>query len=144
MSMGLALARERLPDDTFASLSSLAWRRPWAAVVLIIGAFSLAGVPPFAGFAGRWAALQQVSGNDFGAAAALLIGTIGVVGGTLRGLQFIMRPSQEPLEGDMGSESFLTVALLIGALALCLLFGLFPDLMTPAIRHMAVSFSIAP
>lgn len=144
MAMGLSLARERQPDDTFASLTSLAWRRPWAALVLIIGALSLAGIPPFAGFAGRWAALQQVTGNDFGAAAALLVGTIGVVGGTLRGLQFIMRPSQEPLEEDTQAESFLTVALLVGALGLCLLFGLFPDLMTSVIRQMAVSLSVVP
>ncbi len=143
MSMGLALARQRLPDDTFISLSSLAWRRPWAAVVLIVGAFSLAGVPPFAGFAGRWAALQQVAGSDFSAAAALLVGTIGVVGGTLRGAQFIMRPRQEPLEEDTGSESILTMMLLLGALGLCILFGLFPDLMTPVIRQMTASFAFA-
>lgn len=142
MSMGLALAREQLPDDTFASLTSLAWRKPWATVILIVGAFSLAGVPPFAGFAGRWAALQQVAGNDFSAAAALLVGTIGVVGGTLRGLQFVMRPSTEPLEQEGESESLLTVALLLGALVLCLLFGLFPDVITPIIRQMAASFLV--
>ena len=144
MSMGLALARERLPDDTFVSLSSLAWRKPWAAVVLIVGALSLAGVPPLAGFPGRWAALQQVAGNDFGAAAAMLIGTIGVVGGTLRGLQFIMRPSHEPLEDNSDTESLPTIALLLGALGLCLLFGMFPDLITPIVRQMALTFSIAP
>jgi formate hydrogenlyase subunit 3/multisubunit Na+/H+ antiporter MnhD subunit len=111
MSMGLALARERLPDDTFTALTSLAWRDPWATLVLIIGAFSLAGVPPFAGFAGRWAALQQVADTDFGAAAALLVGTIGVVGGALRGLQHVMRPSREPLTVEQETASlFLTLA----------------------------------
>ncbi len=146
MSMGLALARERLPDDTFTALTSLAWRDPWATLVLIVGAFSLAGVPPFAGFAGRWAALQQVASTDFGAAAALLVGTIGVVGGTLRGLQHVMRPSREPLPiaQDPPSRSVLTLALLLGALGLCLLFGLFPDLITPFIRQMTASFTLVP
>ena len=46
MSMGLALARTESPDDTFQSLTGLAWRRPWAAVGLIVGTLSLAGVPP--------------------------------------------------------------------------------------------------
>ncbi len=139
MSMGLSLAREHAPDDTFDSLTGLAWRRPWAAIVLIVGAFALAGVPPFAGFTGRWAALQQVAHSDFATAVALLSSTIGVAAGTLRGLQSVMRPIDE--SGDKPyRESRITIMLLCGALALCLVIGLFPNLITPFVQQMVIAY----
>jgi formate hydrogenlyase subunit 3/multisubunit Na+/H+ antiporter MnhD subunit len=140
MSMGLATARGRLPDDNFESLTGLAWRLPWAAVVLIIGGFSLAGLPPFAGFTGRWAALQQVAYTDLPTSLALLISTIGVAAGTLRGLQYVLqRPEKAVAAPDQVSP--LTIGLLVGALTLTLLFGLFPDLIALAIRQMVAAYT---
>ena len=143
MSMGLALARQESPDDSFQSLTSLLWRRPWATIGLIVGAFSLAGVPPLAGFVGRWGALQQVANSDLGASLVLVLSSIGVVAGTLRGLQFVLRPIDSPAPA-MVHESPLTIALLVGALLLCLLFGLFPDLITPVVRQMAAAYLHLP
>jgi formate hydrogenlyase subunit 3/multisubunit Na+/H+ antiporter MnhD subunit len=139
MSMGLAIARGGLPDDSFESLASLAWKMPWAAIVLIVGGFSLAGLPPFAGFAGRWAALQQVAGSDLATSIALLSSTIGVATGTLRGLQYLLRPLQKSDEQPQ-RESPLTIALLCGALALTVLIGLFPDLIAPIVRQMVTAY----
>jgi formate hydrogenlyase subunit 3/multisubunit Na+/H+ antiporter MnhD subunit len=143
MSMGLALARTEAPDDTFVSMTSMAWRRPWAAVGLIVGAFSLAGVPPLAGFAGRWGALQQAAGSDLGASLALVLSSIGVVAGMLRGLQYLLRPIDDP-NIQPTRESTLTIILIIGALVLCVIFGLFPDLLSPVIRQMTAAYVIAP
>ena len=140
ISMGLALAREIGIGDKFESLTGLAWRRPWAALVLVVGAFSLAGVPPLAGFAGRWAALQQVASGDLAIAIALLSSTIGVVIGTLRGLQYVLRPSDEPA-APPHRETLITITLLCGALALCLLIGLFPNLITPIIQQMVAAYT---
>lgn len=140
MSMGLASARQQLPDDRFETLAGLAWRLPWAATVLIIGGFTLAGVPPFAGFTGRWAVLQQVAHTDFAVAIALLSSTIGVATGTLRGLQAVLRPA-EP-DGEVRPiESPITIGLLIGALILSVVIGLFPDLISPIIRQMVAAFA---
>ncbi len=141
MSMGLALARTEAPNDAFVSMTSLAWRRPWAAVGLVVGAFSLAGVPPLAGFAGRWGALQQAAGNDLGASLALVLSSIGVVAGMLRGLQYILRPIDNP-NVQPARESTLTIMLMVGALILCVIFGLFPDLLSPFIRQMAAAYVI--
>ena len=143
MAMGLALARTESPDDSFQSLAGLAWRRPWAAVGLIVGALSLAGVPPLAGFAGRWGALQQAAGTDLGASLALVLSSIGVVAGMLRGLQFVLRPIDNAAIQRV-RESPLTIALIVGALLLCLLFGLFPDLLSPVIRQMSAAYVIGP
>jgi formate hydrogenlyase subunit 3/multisubunit Na+/H+ antiporter MnhD subunit len=142
MSMGLAVARQRAqrPDDSFETLTSLAWRAPWAAIVVIVGGFSLAGLPPFAGFTGRWAALQQVAYNNLPIALALLISTIGVATGTLRGLQYVLR---RPTSADITVERIpsLTIMLLVGAIALTLILGLFPDLIAPAIRQMVAAYT---
>ncbi len=139
MSMGLAIAREKLPNDTFDALTGLAWRSPWAAMVLIIGGFSLAGLPPFAGFAGRWAALQQVAYNDLAISLALLLSTIGVATGTLRGLQYLFqRPQTAAPQPDQVRP--LTIMLLVGALVLTLIIGLFPDLIAPAVRQMVAAY----
>jgi formate hydrogenlyase subunit 3/multisubunit Na+/H+ antiporter MnhD subunit len=108
-------------------------------MVIIIGGFSLAGLPPFAGFAGRWAALQQVAYNDLTTSLALLISTIGVAVGTLRGLQYIF---QRPQAADAQPDHIapLTIMLLVGALVLTLIMGLFPDLIAPAIRQMVAAY----
>ena len=109
-------------------------------MVIIIGGFSLAGLPPFAGFAGRWAALQQVAYNDLATSAALLISTIGVTIGTLRGLQYVFQhPKTDSAQPDRISP--LTITLLIGALVLTLVVGLFPDLIAPAIRQMVAAYT---
>jgi formate hydrogenlyase subunit 3/multisubunit Na+/H+ antiporter MnhD subunit len=141
MSIGLAIARQKHPDDTFDSMTGSAWRMPWAALSIIVGGFSLAGLPPFAGFTGRWAALQQVAGSDLLTALALLISTIGVAVGTLRGLQSVLKPT-ESADADRTRESRINILLILGALALSLTIGLFPDLIAPALRQMVAAFAI--
>ena len=41
-------------EQTFASLTGLARQRPWLGAALAIGLFSLAGIPPVAGFVGKF------------------------------------------------------------------------------------------
>jgi formate hydrogenlyase subunit 3/multisubunit Na+/H+ antiporter MnhD subunit len=113
-------------------------------------------VPPFAGFTGRWAALQQVAGSDLVTALALLISTIGVAVGTLRGLQSVLKPIEQTAPptslkassaallgagSDSTRESRVNIALILGALALSLIVGLFPDVIAPALRQMVAAFA---
>jgi formate hydrogenlyase subunit 3/multisubunit Na+/H+ antiporter MnhD subunit len=140
MSMGLALARGKFSDDKFETLTGLAWQMPWAAIALIVGGFSLAGVPPLAGFVGRWAALQQVAGSDLAISIALLASTIGVAAGTLQGLQVVLKPIGVKID-QAAPESKITIALIVGALGLSLLIGLFPDLIAPLIRQLVAAYT---
>ena len=50
-----SLRRTGQPVETLEDLGGLARRRPWSAAWLSIFMFSLAGVPPLAGFWGKWA-----------------------------------------------------------------------------------------
>ncbi len=56
-AFGVVLALERRDGQgtTLADYAGLARRRPWLAGALLICLLSLAGVPPSAGFAGKWA-----------------------------------------------------------------------------------------
>jgi formate hydrogenlyase subunit 3/multisubunit Na+/H+ antiporter MnhD subunit len=58
-------------------------------------------------------------------------------------LQYILRPIDDP-NIQPARESKLTIALLVGALVLCVIFGLFPDLLSPIIRQMTAAYVIAP
>jgi NADH-quinone oxidoreductase subunit N len=49
----LAMRRNNQPTETVADLAGLAQTRPWMAALFTMLLFSIAGVPPFAGFIGK-------------------------------------------------------------------------------------------
>lgn len=49
----LAMRRNGQPAETVADLAGLAQRRPWMATLFTMLLFSIAGIPPFAGFIGK-------------------------------------------------------------------------------------------
>lgn len=49
----LAMRRNNQPAETVADLAGMAQRRPWMAALFTMLLFSIAGVPPFAGFIGK-------------------------------------------------------------------------------------------
>lgn len=51
----LAMRRDGEPAETIADLNGLAKRRPWMAALFTMLLFSVAGIPPFAGFMGKLA-----------------------------------------------------------------------------------------
>ncbi len=140
MSMGMTLVRERLGDDSFAGLHSLVWRLPWASLAIVAGGLSLAGLPPLAGFAGRWGLLQETGRVDPGAAVLLLASGVSVAIGVLRGLREMLRPLDEPTDPQQ-RERRSEIILIIGALALCLLIGLFPGLLAGFVSEFVAAFT---
>jgi NADH-quinone oxidoreductase subunit N len=51
----LAMRRDGQPAETVADLAGLAQKRPWMAALFTMLLFSVAGIPPFAGFIGKLA-----------------------------------------------------------------------------------------
>jgi NADH-quinone oxidoreductase subunit N len=54
----LAMRRDGQPAETVADLNGLAQKRPWMAALFTMLLFSIAGIPPFAGFIGKLVVFQ--------------------------------------------------------------------------------------
>jgi NADH-quinone oxidoreductase subunit N len=60
----LAMRRNGQPAETVADLNGMAQKRPWMAALFTMLLFSIAGIPPFAGFIGKLLVFQAaVSGG---------------------------------------------------------------------------------
>lgn len=131
-------------------LGGLLSRMPRAGGVALVGALTLAALPPFGLFAPEWLMLQALLavpriGNmalsiGIAAAAALLalaaaLAAVAFV--RLFGIAFLSRPRSPEAEAATDAEGFLRVALPAGAV-LCVLVGVLPglllDLLDPALR----------
>lgn len=84
MSMGafgciILLASATNESDQLQDFAGLARRSPWLAFLMMVLMFSLAGVPPFAGFWGKWFVLKEVisAGYTWLAAVAVFFSIIG-------------------------------------------------------------------
>jgi NADH-quinone oxidoreductase subunit N len=70
MSMGafgliVLLSSREAEADQLTDLAGLARRSPWFAFIMLILMFSMAGVPPFAGFWAKWFVLKEVVQADY-------------------------------------------------------------------------------
>ncbi|HLF27973.1 MAG TPA: proton-conducting transporter membrane subunit [Anaerolineae bacterium] len=142
MALGLALARERHGNDAFSTLTGLVWRLPWTSVAIVAGGLSLAGFPPLPGFAGHWGLVQATAGVDPRAAVVLLAASVSIGVGMLRGLREMLYPLTD-LAGPPQRERRSEAILIIAALALCLIVGLFPGMFAPLVREFVATYTFA-
>lgn len=84
MSMGafgaiILLASRSNEADQLTDLAGLARRSPWFGFIMLILLFSMAGVPPFAGFWAKWFVLKEVvaAGYVWLAALAVMFSLVG-------------------------------------------------------------------
>jgi NADH-quinone oxidoreductase subunit N len=84
MSMGafgaiIVLSSAHAESDRLQDFAGLAKRSPWLAFLMLIIVFSLAGVPPFAGFWAKWFVLKEVvaAGYSWLAIVAVVFSLIG-------------------------------------------------------------------
>ncbi|MDX1664740.1 MAG: proton-conducting transporter membrane subunit [Candidatus Promineifilaceae bacterium] len=82
-----------------AQPSSVAGWRQWRVMLLLYGAFSLAGFPLTPGFAGRWLVVQLAAGASFWLSLALLLATLAGIVALLRLLASHPRLAHEHLSG---------------------------------------------
>jgi formate hydrogenlyase subunit 3/multisubunit Na+/H+ antiporter MnhD subunit len=126
--------------DTFAALRGIAYRRPLATAALVIGGFSLAGLPLTAGFLPRWLLLQGLAQSQPGWAWLPVAGGLGVALGYLRGLYALLARPGKPVPANPSRQPWLATLLLVGLGLLSVGLGLFPDpLFRLAERLLAVS-----
>jgi len=121
-------------------LWQLRGRAPWLAVSIVIGGWSLVGLPPMCGFFGKWYVLKgAVEAERWGLAAAIIVGSLAsaaYVARLIEGLFFARIPEDapaRPLDRNTTTVAF-SVALAVGIVLLGLFSGPFIEtLVQPAL-----------
>lgn len=105
-------------------------------VAAMVGLMSLGGLPLLAGFPGRWALLEVVSRVNIALSVSVVFGILAIAAAGLRALTFgVKAPADGRVQRGPISRLFL-----VGGIGLCVLFGLFPDLLYPWIADMVTAY----
>ena len=126
-------------------LGGLSKKMPHTTVLFLIGAFSISGIPPFNGFASKWMIYQATyqKAVESGNIGFLLVTIIALVTSVLTLASFVKVSQsvffgQLPKELEHVKEVSFGMRLAMGIFALlCVLTGLFPDLVTTYITEPA-------
>ena len=140
----IALSTPERPVETIDDLSGLAWTHPWAALALGLCLFSLAGVPPMAGFYGKFwifgSALQAAQGPDArGFQFLAIVGVLNAAIGAYYYLRILMKMtfSPAPEERLAPRPAVATMFAVAACASLSLLLGIFGAPLVTAARESA-------
>jgi NADH-quinone oxidoreductase subunit N len=133
--------REGVEAETYDELAGLAKHRPWAAAFMAILMFSLAGIPPTAGFIGKFGLFKAAV--DAGHVALAILGVVTSAVGVYYYLRVVVvmymheAAVEEAVPGPDGEDRRARwspgIAVSMGA-ALTMLLGLFPQAWMDRIR----------
>ncbi len=148
----LALSSPMRPVEAVDDLAGLGRTRPLAALAMALCLFSLAGIPPLAGFWGKFsifASALSVNGSESMVRMFRLLAVIGVVNAAIGAyyylrivvVMYLRSPQGEPLTPRAGWPTVLAVGT---CASLSLLLGLFPDPINRASREAAVHAMARP
>lgn len=111
LGFGLALLRERAPDDRFEALRGVGNRNRLAALAVVIGGLSMVGLPGTLGFLTRWAGARVMASRHETELLVVLVVAIGSVGiGLLRGIIALLDepPTSNVIEAEPVDDDKLT------------------------------------
>jgi len=147
----IALSTPERSVDTVDDLGGLLWTHPWAAIAMGLCLFSLAGVPPMAGFYGKlWifgSALEVAQGPDArGFQFLAIVGVLNAAIGAYYYLRMLMKMCFSPAPADrLKPRPAIATILAVGACAsLSLALGFYATPLITAARESAVSASALP
>jgi NADH-quinone oxidoreductase subunit N len=147
----LALSTPERPVETVEDLTGLGRTQPLAALAMALCLFSLAGVPPLAGFWGKFQVFASALtvGEDEDATLFQLLAVIGVVNAAIGAyyyLRIVVKMYLWPADGPaLQPRAPWPTMIAVGACAtLSLLFGLFPAPIAVAARESAAAAVAQP
>ncbi len=146
LAVAMSTLNLRRASSGFSQIQGVAYRMPLATFALMLGGFTLAGLPFTAGFAPHWHLFNAMADLDLRGVILLVLGSFGVAGGYLRGLRAALSTGANGAKKEpRGVTSFEEpAALLILMIVLCtiiILFGLFPALLIEPLDRFAIVLS---
>jgi len=163
LASALAILRHWATTDRFAGLQGVAKRLPVATMGLMLGGLAMAGFPFTAGFPTHWAVsravwnwvqpfspltqesvagLEAAPGQEWVwglALLALVVSSLGIVIGLLRGLSAMLGSSPRD---DVARQPVLASLMVLGLAALTIVLGLYPQLFLEPVQRAAQALSL--
>ena len=136
---GLGLGIMELKGD-LDDLRGLVRVYPVATAAMLVGGFSVAGLPLMAGFTGRWALLLSLAGPDTVSAILLLLASVCVCLGYMKVIaELVYQPVSGRSQWSLGESSAAIILSATGVLAVFAV-GTFPQLLLPALTRTVDAF----
>jgi NADH-quinone oxidoreductase subunit N len=145
----LALNRPERPVETVDDLRGLAATRPLAAFGLALCLFSLAGVPPLAGFWGKFLVFASALDATTGDRRFILLAVLGAINAAIGAyyyLRIVVAMYLRPVVGEpvQARAGWPTLAAITACAGLSLVLGMFPGPLFRIARESARSASSLP
>lgn len=132
--LGLNILSSEVGGD-FERLRGKARIYPFATGAMLIGGFSVAGLPLTAGFMGRWPLLHSLARQDLLSALVLLLASVSVTIAYMRGIKNMLGgPSSERSKWSVGESPVTIIFAVVGVLAVLGL-GAYPQWILPTLRR---------
>jgi NADH:ubiquinone oxidoreductase subunit 2 (subunit N) len=143
---GVATARvcQAAGGDGFAALRGAGYRVPVATLALLVGVFTLAGLPLTAGFLPRWFLLHDLARTDSRWLWLLIGSGVGVTVGYLRSLNVMLAAPVNPARAAGISQAWLTTLVLIVLMLVSLALGIFPAPLLNLAQRLLSAYPIPP
>ncbi|GAB4444722.1 MAG: hypothetical protein Kow0031_27150 [Anaerolineae bacterium] len=146
LAVAMSTINLRATSTGFSQIQGIAYRMPLATFALMVGGFTLAGLPFTAGFAPHWHLFNLMADLDLRGVILLVLGGFGVAGGYLRGLRAALSTGggsakKEPRSLTNFEEPAPLLFLLIVLCTIVILFGLFPALLIEPLDRFAIALS---
>ena len=131
----------------FAEIQGIAYQMPVATFALMLGGFTLAGLPFTMGFAPYWHLLHSMAELDSRGVILLVLGGFGVAAGYLRGLRAALSTvavGQTQKRGQSTAnfkEPLALLILMLGLSFLIILLGIFPALLIEPLDAFVIPLS---
>lgn len=125
--------------DSFDLIRGQGRYQPIPTVGFIVGGLTLAGVPFTIGFVSRWLLLEAVAGVDARWPVIILVSSLGVVLGYLRGLNILLK---EPPLTTAPTPRWGLNLLISGLIILSIGIGLFPQRVLQIVNALSQSLNI--
>jgi multicomponent Na+:H+ antiporter subunit D len=135
---------QRTGRDALAGLHGTAYHMPLATAALIVGGFTLAGLPLTAGFYPRWLLLRDLSQVDLRFVWLLVIAGVGVAIGYLRGLNAMLASPTGQNQTEQPGRAWLAMIFLVALGLLSIGLAIYPDPLLQAAQRLLTTYPLPP